>query len=167
MAIAGGKRASRSILRNDDNPREPDIEQGWAELQPALAAYEGRRAQDILERLRERDRPVWNAVHWRTVDWLESWFRGRGLGRDGQFPDDDFAGAALVNFLNLIFPNDRDAATVESFKLPRILQELRALGARVHEDRVATVPAPRPATVHSRIAAVVPGALFDDGPAAG
>lgn len=161
MAISSGKRTRSAIERNDDNPHEPDIEQAWSELQPALAAYDGRRAADLLDRLRERNRPVWNAVHWRTVDWLEGWFRGRGLGRSDQFPDEDFADAALVNFLRRIFPNDPAAQVVESPKLPRILQELRIYGGAVHADRIDG-RAPAPAAVVQQVRETVPGHLFDE-----
>jgi len=162
MAI--GKR-SRSATGPVDaaNPHGDAIESTWQEIRAMLAAGDGRSAEARLSRLRETDRPIWNAVHWRVEEWLVDWFRGRGFGRCENFPNDDFSREALTSFLVAIYPNDPDAATLESVKIPRILQELRALAIRTGHLRQpepqAAVPPP---AVRREIAAAAPGSLFDD-----
>jgi hypothetical protein len=162
MAI--GKRSRSAITPADQqNPFADSIESTWQEIRAMLAAGDGRFAEARLSRLRETDRPIWNAVHWRTEAWLVDWFRGRGFGRCDNFPNDDFSREALTAFLVAIYPGDPEAATLESVKLPRILQELRALAIRTGHLRQpepqAAVPPP---AVRREVAAAVPGSLFDD-----
>jgi hypothetical protein len=165
MAI-GRRTRSPGFAVNDGNPFEPAIDTAWQEIQGALSAGDGHRAASLLERLRNVDRPVWNACHWRTDDWLVGWFKGRGLGRCEQFPTDEFDREALTAFLFRIYPNDPEAATIHSHKLPRILQELRVLGAQISAERRGQQPPPIPAAAPARVLeatrAVIPGALFDD-----
>lgn len=162
MAI--GKRSRSAIGPADpQNPFGDSIESTWLEIRAMLANGDGRSAEARLSRLRETDPQIWNACHWRTEAWLEDWFRGRGFGRCENFPNDDFSREALTAFLFAIYPNDPEAATLESVKLPRILQELRALAARTGHLRQpepqAAVPPP---AVRREIAAAAPGSLFDD-----
>lgn len=164
MAIGGRSRLSLAV--NDANPFEMTIDSAWQDLQAALAVGDGHRAASLLEQRRQGDRPVWNALHWRVDEWLQSWFVGRGLHTCDNFPNDDFRREALTAFLFRIYPNDPEAATLHSFKLPRILQELRVYGAQVSAERrgqpAPAAPVIPPQQVRQEVRSVVPGVLFDD-----
>jgi hypothetical protein len=101
------------------------VAQAWGELRPLLAQHNGTMAAQMMERLFEQDKRLWNGVYWKADKWFVDWFRSR-MPVDANFPKDDFAQEDWAHWHDGLGLG-KQGAQWKASDLPYILQELKAL----------------------------------------
>ena len=70
-------------MAESNNPRVDEVDTQWETIQPMLNRGDGYGVRDILQQLRFEDRGLFNALYWRTDDWLKT-FAGRAPLSEGE-----------------------------------------------------------------------------------
>ena len=108
------------------NPRLPAIDGAWNKIRSYLSCGQGRNYVDLMLRLRDEDRGVWNALYWRTSDWFGSWFESRKVDTSGMSHGEARAAGmqAFHSWLWRLYKNRPDPVAFKTEDVAYILQEL-------------------------------------------
>lgn len=104
-------------------PQNEKIDPPWSYIQMALAAGDGARARDLLKAAREDDRGIYNALYWRTTDWLKS-----RIARGPVTPGEERAGLTMFDVGEVRlqgFLNEHKKWPWQIDDLPYLMQEIR------------------------------------------
>jgi len=114
--------------KDNPNPRKHEIDEKWQFMVKDLQSFNGRSVADTLSHLREDDRGLWNALYWRTNNWLAGYMGRYQMSEqeEAMFGENrlELGRYRLTSFLRRIYPDREFYGHWNSEDMVFIMQEL-------------------------------------------